>query len=129
MSLRHPKPAPATPSAGKRTGALPIRCELLLVATLEDAGELVLLASIHHAARNPTAARKKPIRPSRIRSSRCRPAQAEVARNFRLTPSGIHPTARILPYEGSPWCAIRNLKPASLGARVSCHASRGGGRM
>lgn len=41
MSLRHPKPAPATSSAGKRAGALPIRCELLLVATLEDAGELV----------------------------------------------------------------------------------------
>ena len=41
MSLRHPKPAPATPSAGKRAGALPIRCELLLVATLEDAGDLV----------------------------------------------------------------------------------------
>jgi hypothetical protein len=32
MSLRHPKPAPATPSAGKRAGALPIRCGLLLVA-------------------------------------------------------------------------------------------------
>ena len=25
MSLKHPKPAPATPSAGKRAGALPIR--------------------------------------------------------------------------------------------------------
>ena len=50
MSLRHPKPAPATPSAGKR--ALPIRCGLLLVATLEHAGELVaqrggLLAGEH----------------------------------------------------------------------------------
>jgi hypothetical protein len=41
MSLRHPKPAPTTPLRGSAPGALPIRCELLLVATLEDAGELV----------------------------------------------------------------------------------------
>jgi hypothetical protein len=59
MSLRHPKPAPATPSAGKRAGALPIRCELLLVATLEDAGELVLLACDPPRSEEPNSSQKE----------------------------------------------------------------------